>query len=160
MKTRDRSQIRPCMATTVPCKTNLVEFGFRLPSALDNRPLNFDEFPATGNQTIYVSATPGDYELEQTGGVIVEQVVRPTGLLDPPLRSGQYQPDRRPAGRSGRAHQKGERVLATTLQNAWQKSSQNICKSKYKSVVTSTVKWIPWNVWRYCVICVLEDRCA
>ncbi|HAE12636.1 MAG TPA: excinuclease ABC subunit B, partial [Bacteroidetes bacterium] len=66
-------------------KTNLVEFGFRLPSALDNRPLNFDEFQQLAGQTIYVSATPGDYELEQTGGVIVEQVVRPTGLLDPPI---------------------------------------------------------------------------
>jgi len=66
-------------------KLNLVEFGFRLPSALDNRPLNFQEFHALKGQTIYVSATPGDYEMEQTGGVIVEQVVRPTGLLDPPI---------------------------------------------------------------------------
>jgi len=66
-------------------KLNLVEFGFRLPSALDNRPLNFQEFHSLKGQTIYVSATPGDYEMEQTGGVIVEQVVRPTGLLDPPI---------------------------------------------------------------------------
>ncbi len=64
-------------------KQNLVEYGFRLPSAMDNRPLNFNEFEATTNQIIYVSATPGDYELEQTQGVFVEQVVRPTGLLDP-----------------------------------------------------------------------------
>ncbi|MBC6492020.1 excinuclease ABC subunit UvrB [Flavihumibacter stibioxidans] len=66
-------------------KLNLVEFGFRLPSALDNRPLNFHEFESMLNQTIYVSATPGEYELERTGGVVVEQVVRPTGLIDPPI---------------------------------------------------------------------------
>lgn len=66
-------------------KLNLVNYGFRLPSAMDNRPLNFEEFESLTNQVIYVSATPGEYELEQTGGVIVEQVVRPTGLLDPPI---------------------------------------------------------------------------
>jgi excinuclease ABC subunit B len=66
-------------------KLTLVDYGFRLPSALDNRPLNFHEFQAMLNQTIYVSATPGDYELEQTGGSVVEQVVRPTGLLEPPI---------------------------------------------------------------------------
>lgn len=64
-------------------KQNLVEYGFRLPSALDNRPLNFTEFERMMPQTIFVSATPSDYELEQTGGVFVEQIVRPTGLLDP-----------------------------------------------------------------------------
>lgn len=66
-------------------KLNLVNYGFRLPSALDNRPLNFTEFEGIVNQAIFVSATPGNYELEQTGGVIVEQIVRPTGLLDPPI---------------------------------------------------------------------------
>ena len=66
-------------------KLNLVNYGFRLPSAMDNRPLDFGEFESLTGQTIYVSATPGDYEMEQTGGVIVEQVVRPTGLLDPPI---------------------------------------------------------------------------
>lgn len=64
-------------------KQNLVEYGFRLPSAMDNRPLNFYEFESLTNQTIYVSATPGEYELMQTEGLFVEQVVRPTGLLDP-----------------------------------------------------------------------------
>jgi excinuclease ABC subunit B len=62
-----------------------VDYGFRLPSALDNRPLNFHEFESLVNQVVYVSATPGDYELEKTGGVVVEQVVRPTGLLEPPI---------------------------------------------------------------------------
>ena len=66
-------------------KLILVDYGFRLPSALDNRPLNFHEFESLINQAIFVSATPDDYELEKTGGVVVEQVVRPTGLLDPPI---------------------------------------------------------------------------
>ncbi len=67
-------------------KLVLVDYGFRLPSALDNRPLNFNEFEGMLNQIVYVSATPGDYELEKTGGIVVEQVVRPTGLLDPPIQ--------------------------------------------------------------------------
>ncbi len=66
-------------------KINLVNFGFRLPSALDNRPLEFNEFEQLTNQIVYVSATPGNYELEQTEGTVVEQIVRPTGLLDPPI---------------------------------------------------------------------------
>src|SRR5690606_34240981 len=66
-------------------KLSLVNFGFRLPSALDNRPLSFTEFEGMVNQIIFVSATPGNYELEQTGGEIVEQLIRPTGLLDPPI---------------------------------------------------------------------------
>ena len=66
-------------------KLNLVDFGFRLPSALDNRPLYFHEFENVLNQVVFVSATPGRYELEQSGGVFVEQIVRPTGLLDPPI---------------------------------------------------------------------------
>lgn len=66
-------------------KTNLVSYGFRLPSAMDNRPLNFTEFESLTNQIIYVSATPANYELEQTEGDFVEQIVRPTGLLDPPI---------------------------------------------------------------------------
>jgi len=66
-------------------KLSLVNYGFRLPSAMDNRPLNFTEFESMVNQVIFVSATPSDYELEQTGGVIAEQLIRPTGLLDPPI---------------------------------------------------------------------------
>ncbi len=64
-------------------KENLVEYGFRLPAAMDNRPLKFDEFESLQNQVIYVSATPADYELEKSGGIYVEQIIRPTGLLDP-----------------------------------------------------------------------------
>ena len=66
-------------------KLSLVNYGFRLPSAMDNRPLNFPEFESLINQGVFVSATPGDYELEKTGGLIVEQLIRPTGLLDPPI---------------------------------------------------------------------------
>src|SRR5690606_15348328 len=66
-------------------KSTLVEYGFRLPAAVDNRPLKFEEWNAMRQQTIFVSATPSPWELEQTGGVFVEQVVRPTGLIDPPV---------------------------------------------------------------------------
>lgn len=66
-------------------KENLVDYGFRLPAAMDNRPLKFEEFEAIQNQVVYVSATPADYELEKSGGVYVEQIIRPTGLLDPPI---------------------------------------------------------------------------
>jgi len=97
-------------------KLNLVNYGFRLPSAIDNRPLNFAEFEGLVNQVIYVSATPGDYELEQTGGVIVEQIVRPTGLLDPPIevRPSLNQIDDLMDEVDNRI-KKGERVLVTTL---------------------------------------------
>ncbi|MFN5841664.1 MAG: excinuclease ABC subunit UvrB [Bacteroidota bacterium] len=78
-------QIRGMFGGDRSRKQNLVEYGFRLPSALDNRPLNFNEFEMLTNQVIYVSATPGDYEMDKAGGVFVEQVVRPTGLLDPPI---------------------------------------------------------------------------
>ncbi len=77
------SQIRAMYGGDRSRKTNLVEYGFRLPAALDNRPLKFEEFEELTNKVIYVSATPADFELEKTGGVIVEQVLRPTGLLDP-----------------------------------------------------------------------------
>ena len=97
-------------------KLILVDYGFRLPSALDNRPLNFHEFENMLSQTIYVSATPGDYELEKTGGVVVEQVVRPTGLLDPPIeiRPSVNQIDDLLDAIDQRI-KKGDRVLVTTL---------------------------------------------
>ena len=97
-------------------KLILVDYGFRLPSALDNRPLNFNEFESMLNQTIYVSATPGDYELEKTGGIVVEQVVRPTGLLDPPIeiRPSVNQIDDL-LDEIDKRVTKGDRVLVTTL---------------------------------------------
>lgn len=78
-------QIRAMYGGDRARKTNLVEYGFRLPAAFDNRPLRFDEFCAMTHQVIYVSATPADYELREAGGVVVEQVIRPTGLLDPEI---------------------------------------------------------------------------
>ncbi len=97
-------------------KLVLVDYGFRLPSALDNRPLNFHEFESMTGQTIFVSATPGDYELEKTGGVVVEQVVRPTGLLDPPIevRPSVNQIDDL-LDEIDKRVKKGDRVLVTTL---------------------------------------------
>ena len=79
-------------------KEILVDFGFRLPSALDNRPLTFEEFEASVNQAVYMSATPGPYELERSQGQIVQQLIRPTGIVDPPIdRQADRGPDRRPA---------------------------------------------------------------
>jgi excinuclease ABC subunit B len=97
-------------------KLILVDYGFRLPSALDNRPLNFHEFENMLNQTVFVSATPGDYELDKTGGVVVEQVVRPTGLLDPPIeiRPSVNQIDDL-LDEIDKRVTKGDRVLVTTL---------------------------------------------
>lgn len=97
-------------------KENLVEYGFRLPAAMDNRPLKFEEFASMLNQVIYVSATPADYELEQSGGVYVEQVIRPTGLLDPPIeiRPSLNQIDDLLEEIQLRV-EKDERVLVTTL---------------------------------------------
>ncbi|MEI9911311.1 MAG: excinuclease ABC subunit UvrB [Bacteroidota bacterium] len=97
-------------------KLILVDYGFRLPSALDNRPLNFHEFESLLNQTIYVSATPDDFELEKTGGIVVEQVVRPTGLLDPPIeiRPSVNQIDDLLDAIDQRI-KKGDRILVTTL---------------------------------------------
>ncbi|MEE2671452.1 MAG: helicase-related protein, partial [Bdellovibrionota bacterium] len=97
-------------------KMNLVEYGFRLPSALDNRPLKFDEFESKYSKVLFVSATPGDYELEKTEGEFVEQIIRPTGLLDPII-------DVKDAGTQvddlliecKKTIQKGDRVLITTL---------------------------------------------
>ena len=97
-------------------KTNLVEYGFRLPAAFDNRPLTFEEFHEMINQVIYVSATPADYELAEAEGVVVEQVIRPTGLLDPEIevRKSENQIDDLMDEILTRRH-RGERVLVTTL---------------------------------------------
>ena len=109
-------QIRGMYAGDRSRKEVLVAYGFRLPSALDNRPLNFDEWQQRVGQLVYVSATPGPYEYERAGGVTVEQVIRPTGLMDPPIevRPVRGQVDdllQEIRARAGR----GERVLVTTL---------------------------------------------
>ena len=109
-------QIRAMYGGDRSRKQNLVEYGFRLPAAMDNRPLKFEEFEAIVDQVIFVSATPADYELQKSEGVIVEQVIRPTGLLDPPIEV-------RPVGNQvddlleeiQKIIQRDERVLVTTL---------------------------------------------
>jgi len=109
-------QIRAMYGGDRSRKISLVEYGFRLPAAMDNRPLNFQEFEKLAPQTIYVSATPGDFELEKSGGVVVEQVIRPTGLLDPVI-------DVRPVinqvddllDEVDKTVKMGDRVLVTTL---------------------------------------------
>ena len=97
-------------------KTNLVEYGFRLPAAFDNRPLTFDEFQSMVNQVIYVSATPADFELQEAEGVVVEQVIRPTGLLDPEIevRPSEHEIDDLMEEIRVRA-ERHERTLVTTL---------------------------------------------
>lgn len=109
-------QIRAMYGGDRSRKLSLVDYGFRLPAALDNRPLNFNEFESLAPQTIYVSATPGDYEMERTEGVFVEQVIRPTGLLDPIIEI-------RPVGNQvddlldeiDKTVKMGDRILVTTL---------------------------------------------
>lgn len=110
------SQIRAMYGGDRSRKQNLVEYGFRLPSAMDNRPLKFEEFEGLTHQTIYVSATPADYELEKSGGIIVEQLIRPTGLLDPiiEVKPSVNQIDDL-LDETAQRVEKGERVLVTTL---------------------------------------------
>ena len=109
-------QIRAMYGGDRARKQNLVEFGFRLPAAFDNRPMRFEEFEDMVKQTVYVSATPADYELEQSEGVVVEQVIRPTGLLDPEIvvRPSENQMDNLLEEILIRT-EKNERVLVTTL---------------------------------------------
>jgi len=109
-------QVRAMFGGDRSRKQNLVEYGFRLPSAMDNRPLKFDEFEALSGQTIYVSATPGDYEIQKSEGVIVEQLIRPTGLLDPEIevRPSKNQIDDL-LDEIQKVTYRKERVLVTTL---------------------------------------------
>lgn len=109
-------QIRAMYGGDLSRKENLVNYGFRLQSALDNRPLRFEEFERLSGQTIYVSATPADYELEKSEGVVVEQVIRPTGLLDPLIKvvPSEHQIDHL-LEQIEQRREKGERVLVTTL---------------------------------------------
>jgi len=110
------SQIKAMYGGDRSRKNNLVEYGFRLPSAMDNRPLKFEEFESIINQTIYMSATPADFELEKSEGVVVEQVIRPTGLLDPVIvvKPSVNQIDDL-LDEIDATVKKGERVLVTTL---------------------------------------------
>ena len=109
-------QLRGMFAGDRSRKQSLVDYGFRLPSALDNRPLEFKEFESMVNQIVYVSATPNDYEKEKSGDLIVEQIIRPTGLLDPiiDVRKTEGQIDDL-IGEINKVTERGERVLVTTL---------------------------------------------
>lgn len=128
-------QIRAMFGGDLSRKTNLVNYGFRLGAALDNRPLTFDEFEQMSNQTIYVSATPADYELQRSEGVVVEQVIRPTGLLDPVITV------RPSAGQIddlmeeiARRVERGERTLVTTLTKRMaEELNDYLLKAKFKT---------------------------
>lgn len=128
-------QIRAMFGGDLSRKTNLVNYGFRLGAALDNRPLTFDEFEHMSNQTIYVSATPADYELQRSEGVVVEQVIRPTGLLDPVITV------RPSAGQIddlmeeiARRVERGERTLVTTLTKRMaEELNDYLLKAKFKT---------------------------
>lgn len=109
-------QLRAMYAGDRSRKSSLVDYGFRLPSALDNRPLKFEEFDSLTHQIVFVSATPADYEKEASGGISAEQIIRPTGLLDPPIEvvptEGQID---HLIGEINKVTERGERVLVTTL---------------------------------------------
>ena len=134
-------------------KGTLVEYGFRLPSAKDNRPLNFQEFETRINQTIYVSATPGPYELEKTGGEIIEQIIRPTGLLDPivEVRPVKGQIDDLLEECRLRA-ERNERVLVTTLTK---RMAENL--SEYFSEVGVKVSYLHSDIHTLERIKILRD---
>jgi excinuclease ABC subunit B len=146
-------QIRAMYGGDRSRKMSLVEYGFRLPAALDNRPLNFPEFESLVNQTIYVSATPGDYELQQSEGVVAEQVIRPTGLLDPEI-------DVRPAvsqvddllDEVDKVVKEGGRVLVTTLTK---RMSEEL--TKYMSKLGIKVRYIHSEVKTFERVEILRD---
>lgn len=128
------SQIRAMYGGDRSRKQTLVEYGFRLPSALDNRPLKFEEFEMLTGQTIYVSATPAEFELQKSEGVVVEQLIRPTGLLDPPIeiRPSQNQIDDL-LDEINRVVSNNERVLVTTL-------TKRMAEELYKYLIKLNIK--------------------
>ena len=123
-------QVRGMFAGDRSRKQSLVEYGFRMPSALDNRPLQFEEFEKMVNQAVYISATPAAYEKEHSGGICAEQVIRPTGLLDPEieLRNTEGQIDDL-IGEINKVTEKGERVLVTTLTKKMSESLTDYLKN-------------------------------
>ncbi len=136
-------------------KQNLVDYGFRLPSALDNRPLKFEEFENRMNQTIYVSATPGPYELTKSAGVVVEQIIRPTGLVDPEVEIRPVEgPDRRPAARDSRSRAKRTSACwSPRSPSACPKTSPSITPKSACAAATCTLRSRRWSASRSCAIC-------
>ena len=140
-------QLRAMNGGDLSRKMNLVEYGFRLPAAIDNRPLRFEEFERLTNQTIYVSATPADYELAKSDGVVVEQIIRPTGLLDPEIevRPSLNQIDDLIEEIQVRV-ERDERILVTTLTKRMAEELNDYFR-KWESVRhTYTVMSKRWNV--------------
>ncbi len=123
-------QLRAMYAGDRSRKQSLVDYGFRLPSALDNRPLKFEEFNSLVNQILYVSATPAPYEREQSGGISAEQIIRPTGLLDPviELQQTEGQMDHL-IGEINKRYGKRGRTLVTTLTKKMAESLTDYLKS-------------------------------
>ena len=123
-------QLRGMYAGDRSRKSSLVDYGFRLPSALDNRPLNFQEFDSLINQIVYVSATPNEYEKQQSGGIVAQQLIRPTGLLDPmiEIRKTEGQIDDL-IGEINKVTAKGERVLVTTMTKKMSESLTDYLKN-------------------------------
>ena len=136
-------------------KETLVEYGFRLPSALDNRPLRFEEWEARAKQMVCVSATPGDYEIERASGVVVEQIIRPTGLLDPGDRGAAGgEPGRRPAGRDPRARQaRRARAGHHPDQAAGRGSDRVLRRARACACATCTPTSTPSSASRSCATC-------
>ena len=129
-------QLRAMYAGDYSRKKNLVEYGFRLPSAFDNRPLRFEEFEEKHPQIIYVSATPGDYELEKSSGIVVEQVIRPTGLLDPEIEVRPVATQVDDLLEQIRVRlPKNERILVTTLTK---KMSEDLSEYMKKAGINAT----------------------
>ena len=131
-------------------KQTLVDYGFRLPSALDNRPLSFEEFEARVHQLLYVSATPGPYELEQAEGRVVEQIVRPTGLMDPKItRETRRQPGgRSPGGDPGPGGTGASGCWSPPSPSAWPKTSPSTTRTWASRCATSIPTSPPWSAWR------------
>ena len=135
-------------------KENLIQYGFRLPSALDNRPLKFEEFEERANQVIYVSATPGPYELTKAAGVVVEQIIRPTGLIDPEVevRPVKGQIDDLLHEIRDRAS-RGERVLVTTLTKRMAEDLAEYYAEVGVRAAICTQKSKRWSGSNCCAIC-------
>ena len=134
-------QIRAMYGGDRSRKETLVEYGFRLPAAADNRPLKFDEFYKLIGQRLYVSATPGDYELEECGGVIVEQVVRPTGVLQRIRLTTLWK--RLPSGQNTT-----NGCWSPLSPSVWQRNLRNISPKTKSAAGISTLMWIHWKGWR------------
>ena len=136
-------------------KATLAEYGFRLPSCMDNRPLRFEEWDAMRPQTMYVSATPGGWELEQTGGVFVEQVIRPTGLIDPPveIRPAKTQVDDLIDEVRQVVAPRATARSSPRSPSAWPRTSPSTCTSRASACATCTPTSRRWSASRSSATC-------